>query len=363
MRDLGDGRALCERYDVALLDLDGVVYRGGAAVTHAVDSLRAAAERGMHLAYVTNNASRTPTTVAEHLQELGIAASAADIVTSAQAGARMLTELVAPGSAVLVVGGEGLRVAVTERGFRPVDSMRDQPAAVIQGFSPQLAWPQLAEAAYAVTAGLPWVATNVDLTVPTDRGIAPGNGTLVAAVATTTGQQPAVAGKPHPPLHLESIDRTGARHPLTVGDRLDTDIEGAAAAGTDSLLVLTGVTDLLQVWQAAPGHRPTYLAADLRALLSAAPTVEGGGDTWRCEGWTARVDGTSVTLTPDDGSAPTSSAGGGEPTPTSDTDERRSVWLPAASAVARACWSLLDDGMEPDTESLQTCRKQIEHEQ
>ncbi|MGN6688719.1 MAG: HAD-IIA family hydrolase [Actinomycetales bacterium] len=354
--DVGDV-PLCERYDVALLDLDGVVYRGGHAVRYAPESLSTASHHGMRLAYVTNNASRTPAAIAAHLTELGVPAEATDIVTSAQAGARLLTELIPAGSAVLVVGGKGLRVAVAERGFRPVESVADAPAAVIQGFSPDIGWAQLAEAAYGVAAGLTWVATNGDMTVPTDRGIAPGNGTLVAAVAAATGRKPAFAGKPYPPLHLESIDRTEAKAPLTVGDRLDTDIEGAAAAGTDSLLVLTGVTDLRQAWLAPTQHRPTYIAADLRALLAPAPRVSAEEDAWVCDGWAARIDGSAIELVerPRDASPPGAAAGGS----TIDIDERRSAWLPPVTAVARAAWQLLDDGRKPDAESLARCERHV----
>ena len=285
--------SLAQQHDVALLDLDGVVYAGAAAVPHAVPSLRAAASAGMRLAYVTNNASRAPEVVADHLRGLGLSASPGDVVTSAQAGARLLAALVPVGSKVLAVGGPGLVAALAERGLHAVGSADDAPAAVIQGFDPGVGWPLLAEAAYALADGLPWVATNTDLTIPTGRGTAPGNGTLVAVLATTTGRTPVVAGKPEPPLMQESVERTGAHRPLVVGDRLDTDIEGADRSGLPSLLVLTGVTDVLGLLAAPPGRRPTHVGVDLRALLepgtgpllSQAAASAGG---WRLEA----VDGT-----------------------------------------------------------------------
>jgi HAD superfamily hydrolase (TIGR01450 family) len=284
----GSRRALDTAYDTALLDLDGVVYAGGDAIAHAVESLETARGHGMHLAYVTNNAARTPRTVAEHLTRLGVPAVPEDVVTSAQAVARLIAEAVPAGSKVLVAGGEGLVEALRERGLEPVGSAQDGPAAVVQGYSPDLRWAQLAEVAYAVQRGVPWFASNTDLTIPGGRGIAPGNGAAVQAVRIATGTTPEVAGKPQPPMHRESVIRTGARTPLVVGDRLDTDIEGAYAGGVDSLLVLTGVTRAAELLAAEPHHRPTYVAADLRGLLGPHPEVGGSAEAgFTCGGWSA----------------------------------------------------------------------------
>ncbi|UCM87148.1 HAD hydrolase-like protein [Streptomyces marincola] len=286
----GAALALSEAYDTALLDLDGVVYAGGEALPHAVASLRAAREGGMRLAYVTNNAARTPETVAEHLTRLGVTAEPAEVVTSAQAVARLIAEELPAGARVLCAGGEGLRVALRERGLSPVDSADDDPAAVVQGYGgPGLPWGVLTEAALAVNRGVPWFASNTDLTIPSGRGIGPGNGAAVEVVRIATGRTrgPRVAGKPQPPMHRETILRTGAERPLVVGDRLDTDIEGAHAGGVDSLLVLTGVTDAALLLAAPPEHRPTYVAADLRGLLAAQPAPVAEGDGFACGGWLA----------------------------------------------------------------------------
>jgi glycerol 3-phosphatase-2 len=289
---------LATRHDVALLDLDGVLYIGPDAVPGAPEAVAAAARSGMRPAYVTNNAARTPETVAAHLRELGIPAAPEDVVTSAQAAATVVAGLVPPGSTVLVVGGEGLMVALRERGLRPVSTAGDGVAAVVQGFSPDVGWRLLAEGAYAVSAGLPWIASNLDGTIPTPRGTAPGNGALVQVVARAAGRQPdAVAGKPETPLHDESVRRTGATSPLVVGDRLDTDIEGANRAGVPSLLVLTGVSTPADLLRAEPQLRPTYLARDLRTgLLDPHPAVDQAGDGWRCGGWTVTVDGERVSV-------------------------------------------------------------------
>ncbi len=284
-------------YDVALLDLDGVVYLGGTAIPGAAQALRKAASAGMRLAYVTNNAFRTSAAVAALLTSFGVQATAADVVTSAQAAARLLAERLAAGAPVLVIGGTGLRMALRERGLRPVSTVSDKPQAVVQGYAPGLDYSLLAEGGLAVAAGALFVATNGDLTLPSQRGRQPGNGSLVQVIATATGVQPLVAGKPEPPLHQESVLRTGAKNPLVVGDRLDTDIEGACRVGADSLLVLTGVTDPVDAVLASASQRPSYLAEDLAGLLEPHPEVTSSDGAFGCEGWTARRDGDQLELT------------------------------------------------------------------
>lgn len=228
--------------------------------------MAAARAAGLRPAFVTNNASRRPAIVAEHLTRLGVPASVADVVTSAQAAARWLADRLDPGSLVLVIGTEGLAEEVSEVGLRPVRSSDPLPAAVVQGHSPETAWADLAEAAVALLAGALWVAGNADATLPSGRGPLPGNGAMVAALVRATGREPVVVGKPEPDLHLESVRRVGARHPLVIGDRLDTDVLGAVRGGADSLLVLTGVVDRAELLAAPTGMRPTFVSADLRAL-------------------------------------------------------------------------------------------------
>jgi len=249
-------------YDGLFVDLDGVVYRGRQAVPHAVESLRGFVGRVL---YVTNNASRTPEAVAAQLAGYGLPVGADDVVTSAQAAAAHLATLVGPGARILVTGGDGLVQAVTERGLRIVASAQEADA-VVQGYSPDLAWRDLAEASYAVARGIPWVASNTDMSVPTARGIAPGNGTLVAAVAAATGRQPVVTGKPHRPIMELARSRARVKRPLVIGDRLDTDIAAARAAGMDSLLVLTGVSAWQDLLGLPADDLPTRVAPDLRVL-------------------------------------------------------------------------------------------------
>ncbi len=276
-------QSLSTSYDLAMLDLDGVVYRGDDAIPGAADALVAARGEGLRLAYITNNASRTADTVAGKLRGMGMPdVGDDDVVTSAQAVAHLMSDALPAGSPVLLIGGEGLRVPLEQRGLRCVGSLDDGPVAVVQGFHADLGWQDLAEAAYAIQAGLPWYASNTDMTVPTARGIAPGNGSLVQAVRTATGAEPIVAGKPERALFDETIARVGGTHPLMVGDRLDTDIDGAINAGIDSLAVLTGVSSLQEIADALAGHRPTFVSADLRGLAEPHPDIEVSGDQARC---------------------------------------------------------------------------------
>ena len=301
---VSSGRPLVKAYDVALLDLDGVVYIGSDAVDGAPEALAAARAAGMRLAFVTNNAARTPELVAQHLTELGIDADAAEVVTSAQAAAHYLADRLPAGAKVLVVGTTGLEEALRERNLVPVAEAVDDLAAVVQGYSPDLNWRQLAEGAVAINRGLPWVATNLDPTVPSPRGRLPGNGSLVAALRHATGAEPVATGKPDPTMHRESVQRSGATDPIVVGDRLDTDIEGANAVGCASLLVLTGVTSPAELLAAPPERRPNFIAADLTGLLEShdAPRSADGGVV--CGRWRASMDsgGLALRLTGDVGS-------------------------------------------------------------
>jgi glycerol 3-phosphatase-2 len=313
-------RPLAELYDCAMLDLDGVVYVGPDAVPGVPELLADVRRSGLRLAFVTNNAARTPADVAHHLLDLGIEAHESDVVTSAQAAAALVAELVPRASRVLVVGGEGLILALRERGLVPVSSGLDDPVAVVQGFHPSVGWGLLAEAAYVVGEGAPWIASNIDLTLPTPRGIAPGNGSLVNAVASAVGRRPdAVAGKPYRPLFDETVRRVSARRPLVVGDRLDTDIEGAVNCDADSLLVMTGVTDVPTLCQAPPGRRPTYVSRTLDGLVTAHPRPVERDGGWQLAGWNVRVDGGRV-----------DAVARGE----SDDDGLR--------VLAAACWSWID---------------------
>jgi HAD superfamily hydrolase (TIGR01450 family) len=295
--------------DVVLADLDGVVYAGPNAIPHAVESLNRAGET-RRLGYITNNASRTDESVAAHLRELGLGPTATDVVTSPQAAMRLLRDHAAPGSTILVVGGDGLVSEVEKAGFVVTRSADDGPAAVVQGFAPEVGWTQLAEAAFALQTGreandVPWIATNTDWTIPQARGIAPGNGTLVSAVHTAVGRLPIVAGKPEVPIFDEARARFSAEKPLFIGDRLDTDIKGANAAGMDSVLVLTGIDRAKHVLAADPSSRPTYILEDLRGLHEPYPATHFSADraTATVGRSVVKISGTDVVVVQDGDSA------------------------------------------------------------
>jgi HAD superfamily hydrolase (TIGR01450 family) len=293
----GSAEPLTARYDVALLDLDGVVYLQESPVPNAADALAEARKRGMKLEFVTNNASRRPADVVALLGKVGVPADLDAVVTSAQAAASSLADRLEAGAEVLVVGTDALMADVAEVGLTPVREAGDKTAAVVQGYGKDVGWAALAEAAVALGHGALWVATNADSTLPSPRGPLPGNGALVAALVTATGRNPdEIVGKPHPRLHSESIVRSGAQRPLVVGDRLDTDIEGANNAGTDSLLVLSGVTTAADLLAAEPKHRPTYVAADVGGLLASHPATAVSGHETTCGDWTVHVDDDHLVL-------------------------------------------------------------------
>lgn len=212
-------------------------------------------------------------------------------MTSAQASVRLLHERLPAGSEVLVVGSDDLAAAVADGGYAPVRGAGPAVRGVVQGLSSDVGWGQLAEAAVAINAGAVWVAANTDSTFPSPRGPLPGCGALVAALVTATGREPLVAGKPGPALHAEAVERVGARRPLVIGDRLDTDVLGAVRAGAPSLLVLTGVCTREALLAAPAGSRPSFVAPDLRGLLDAHPPVEHVDGGVRCGTAFAAYDG------------------------------------------------------------------------
>lgn len=265
---MSTGKRLVDGYDLVIFDLDGVVYLIDRPIPGAVEAVTELHRGGTALAYATNNASRRSGEVADLLTGLGVPAEADEVLTSAGAAAAVLAERLTPGDRVLVVGAEALRAEVRDVGLTPVSAAGDAPVAVVQGYGPEVGWADLAEACVAVRGGALWVATNTDRTLPSPRGPLPGNGSLVAALRTALGRDPdVVVGKPEPALFATAARLAGARRPLVVGDRLDTDIEGAVRAGMDSLLVLTGVSDAAELLAAPASRRPTYVAPDLSGLF------------------------------------------------------------------------------------------------
>ncbi|WP_416952463.1 HAD-IIA family hydrolase [Nocardioides sp. T5] len=313
---------LVEAHDLVMFDLDGVVYVGGEAIDGVAEVIDRVRGSGRHVAFVTNNASRTPDEVAAKLTKVGVAAEPGDVVTSAQAAARLLAEEHGEGARVLLLGGEGLRVALLEAGLVPVEDP-DGAVAVASGYGPDVRWRDIMRAATLVRDGLPYVASNTDLTIPTPYGLAPGHGVLVRTITGFAGVDAIVAGKPERPLMEETVLRVGGDRPLMIGDRLDTDIEGAHAIDAPSLLVLTGVTWLQELAAAQPALRPTYVSPTLAGLFEPHPVPSVTGADVELGGWTATVE---------DGRLDVAGAG-------SDAD----WWRVAATA----CWRHLDDTGSP----------------
>jgi HAD superfamily hydrolase (TIGR01450 family) len=323
------GERLVDAYDLVIFDLDGVVYLVDRPIPGAVEAIARLRTREHRVAYATNNASRRATEVAELLTGMGVPAEPDEVLTSARATAAELAERFPAGAPILVVGAEALRDEVREAGLTVVGTADAGPVAVVQGYGPRVGWADLAEACVAVRAGAFWAATNTDKTLPTGRGPLPGNGALVAALATALGRQPdLIVGKPEPALFTTAARQADARRALVVGDRLDTDVEGAVRAGMDSLLVLTGVSRPGDLLTAPPARRPTHVAADLSGLFEAEEAVrvpEKADDDAAAGGWRVTRDGAGLVLD-----------GAGEPLAALRALCRRAWWTGVAGGVAAA---------------------------
>lgn len=258
--------SVISRYEGVVFDLDGVVYVSGEgggtrALPGAAKTVAAAREAGLSVAFMTNNASRTPADVVRELAQLGVPAEAAEVVTSGQAAVELLT----PGSRCLVIGSDGLRSLLHEHDCVLVDD----PAAVdvvVVGFTPDLVWDDLRRATLALARGARFVGTNADAAFPSSEGLWPGNGAVLAALSSASGREPEVAGKPQTPMFQAAAERLGVARVLMVGDRAETDIVGAQAVGWDTALVLTGVTGREAAEALAPP--PTYVVEGLEDLLA-----------------------------------------------------------------------------------------------
>ena len=300
--------SLAAAYDLVIFDLDGVVYLGSEPIPGAPESIRATVDGGTAVAYVTNNASRRAREVADLLRSMDIPALDEEVVTSGAAAAQLLAAELRPDAPVLVVGSASLREELRAAGLRPVDSAADGPVAVVQGYAPTVGWADLAEGCLALRAGARWMATNTDATMPSARGPVPGNGSMVAALTSALGgrKPDVVVGKPEPALFEVAAQRRHREHALVVGDRLDTDIEGAIRARMDSLLVLTGVSTAADVIRATTRQRPTHLAVDLRGLSK--PDEAARVPAWHDDGvvagaWRVHYESGRLTLSGPHGTA------------------------------------------------------------
>ncbi|EPH00464.1 HAD hydrolase, family IIA [Propionibacterium sp. oral taxon 192 str. F0372] len=285
---------IIDLHDAVLLDLDGVVYLGPQAVGGAPESLDAARRKGIQIAFVTNNAARRPSAVADHLRSLGITCQEMDVVTSAQAITALMARQLAKGSKVLVCGTDALAEEATKVGFTIVESFTDEPVAVVQGYSPSINWQRFDEAAHAIQRGAVWYMSNTDPNRPTNLGMVPGAGAQMAVVAAAVDAKPVIAGKPFPPLLEATVERVGCQAPIFIGDRLDTDIEGANNVSMASMLVFTGAHGKYDLVSAPVHQRPTTIGFDLMSLsqpIRRANTTDTG---WTCGAAIARIVGGKI---------------------------------------------------------------------
>ena len=271
---------LSQEFDAVYFDLDGVLYRGLVAVSGAAETVSELVRSGCAVAYVTNNASRTPGEVASHLHELGIPAAASEVITSSQVAVQILCKLTPAGSRVFVVGGAGVEQALLDAGFIASRDPREC-VAVVQGFGPLVSWDDLAQASYLIQGGAIWIATNLDSTIPTQVGIAPGNGSFVTAVRNAVGREPdGVGGKPDRSMMDETMAVVPAKAPLLVGDRYDTDVAAGIAAGITTMLVLSGVSSPADVW--ASKIRAGYLGESVQDLITEYIGPQESTDGYSC---------------------------------------------------------------------------------
>ncbi len=267
-------RSLAEHFGGFVCDLDGVVYRGARAVPGAVEALGATE---VPIVYATNNASGTPEEFARRLEAHGLPVEPEQILTSSLAAALALSRQLTPGAAVMAVGGPGVAASLRAVGLQPTGPADGaEVEAVVQGYGAGVTAGDLGHAAAAIRGGARWVATNEDRTLPTEEGVAPGNGALVAALAMAVDVAPEVIGKPHRPMYELAADllRQPPERVLALGDRLETDIAGAVATGMPGALVLTGVHGAKDAAAAPPEMRPSYLLRDLGDLHRPYPPAE-----------------------------------------------------------------------------------------
>jgi len=251
-----------------ILDMDGVIWKGDAPVGDLPAIFKRIRERGLKFVFATNNGTKTPEDYQQKLANLGVIVDVSQVVTSALGIAFMLAQKFPGGTKVFVIGEDGIRVALEEKGFE-VLSTEDAPQAkaVVMGIDRSINFQKVAEATLLVRAGIPFYTTNTDRTFPTPRGEIPGSGSWLSVITSATGVEPIVAGKPLPYLMELSMERLGSskEETLVVGDRLETDIAAGQAVGCETALVLSGVSSREQgeAWTPAP----TIIAESLADLV------------------------------------------------------------------------------------------------
>ena len=262
----GVNKRSIELPDGLVCDLDGVVYRGETPIPGAISCLRELERRNLRVVYCTNNSSPTPDDYVRKLRAMGLAPGIEDIVTSASVAAEVLASRGLVGRRAYVVGGEGVRRAVEEAGLTIVPPDSWDAGVVVLGIDRNFTYDHLKCASRAVRGGALFLATNDDTTYPVEDGLDPGAGSLLAAVEAASGRRADVLGKPHKPMLETAAGRfpPGARLAM-VGDRPETDLDGARTMGWTTILVLSGVTTRPEAEGLNP--QPDFVLADLGELL------------------------------------------------------------------------------------------------
>jgi glycerol-1-phosphatase len=271
---------LAQAFQRFVLDLDGVVWTGDEAVPGAPETIRTLRDAGKRLAFVTNNSSQTPESYAKKLAEVGAQGEEAEVVTSADAVARLMESRIPAlrGRVAYVIGGPGLVERVAQVGVRISDGADPTECSiVVVGWDVHLTYDKLRIATLAIRAGAAFVASNADATYPTPEGLWPGCGAIVAALRTSTAVEPMVAGKPQPLMLEVAKERVGGTPALMIGDRIDTDVAAAQAVGWPSALVLTGATGVPEL--AIASVWPDFVLRRLSDVLSDLPHPQLRGAT------------------------------------------------------------------------------------
>ena len=260
---------LLQSYDHVLLDLDGCVWIQDTCIPGSPEALAELRAAGKTISFLTNDGRRSPEEYVRKLWSLGLKASLEEIVT---VGAAIQYELAGrlPGATAYVIGSAAIFRHVSESGHRIVngtDRATSADVVVVAGHD-DFSFAELRDATQAVLAGAELLAAARDRTFPAADGLWPGTGAIVAAVEYATERTARVVGKPDTVIFSTALDRLGPGRALMIGDRLDSDLAGAAAAGIDGAIVLSGVTSREQA-QAASDPAPVAIAADLRALVMA----------------------------------------------------------------------------------------------
>jgi len=240
-----------------ILDMDGVVWKADAPIGDLAATFTRIRQRGLAFVFATNNGTKTPEEYQKKLADLGVEIESSQVVTSALGIAFMLAKKYPPGTKIFMIGENGVRIALEEKGFEILTlENAAQAQVVVMGIDRGINFNKVAEATLLVRAGIPFYTTNTDRTFPTPRGEIPGSGSWLSVVTSATGIEPIVAGKPLPYLMELSLERLGAEkeETLVVGDRLETDIASGQAVGCPTALVLSGVSTKMQadVWTPAP---------------------------------------------------------------------------------------------------------------